>query len=68
MHIGKRINQRKLAKELGIHHVHLNAILKKRTRPSIPLALKIEKYTDGEIKARDLRPDIVDIIRQVVNL
>lgn len=53
------INQRRLAKELDIHHVYLNAILRGRARPSPDLALLIDIATKGAVtKEKLLWPDL----------
>lgn len=54
--------QKALARELCINHIHLNAVLRGRVKPSMKLAARIEHATGGKIKAVDLRPDIKDII------
>lgn len=42
------------AADLGISASYLYQILKKERRPSLELALKIEKYTQGEVSATEL--------------
>jgi|GEM_PF-2553286 DNA-binding transcriptional regulator YdaS (Cro superfamily) len=58
-------NQKKLAEELGVNHIHLNAVLNGRVKPSINLALEIEKASGGKYRAVDLRPDIQTILDRV---
>jgi DNA-binding transcriptional regulator YdaS (Cro superfamily) len=43
-----------LARELGLHPVHLCAIKKGRRRPSVDLAFKIERHTNGDVTLREL--------------
>jgi len=52
------IKQTDLAKEVGIHHVTLNAILRGRKQASVPLAILIEQKSGGAIKAADLRQEL----------
>lgn len=52
------MNQRELARRLGVNHVHLNAVLRGRKRPSPILARRIERETEGHIKAADLLPEV----------
>jgi DNA-binding transcriptional regulator YdaS (Cro superfamily) len=56
--IQRFMSQRELATALGVNHIHLNGVLTGRIRPSVFLALRIEKETGGAIKATKLRPDI----------
>ena len=39
------MNQRELARQLGITPQHLNAVLRGRCRPSLRLAVQIERLT-----------------------
>lgn len=59
------IKQKELAKKLGINHIHLNAVIRGRVKPSIDLAFKIEEASNGKFKAIDLRPDIRNIADKV---
>lgn len=63
----KRGYQVELAKKIGVTAIYLNSILHGRRKPSIELALKIEKESGGKIKATDLRPGIKDIVNSVLN-
>lgn len=45
---------KKFAADLGISTSYLYQLLKNERRPSIGLALKIERYTQGEISVADL--------------
>jgi len=58
----KETTQKDLANELGIHHVHLNGILKGRVQASVLLAMRIEKGSKGKYKAVDMRPDIKEFL------
>jgi DNA-binding transcriptional regulator YdaS (Cro superfamily) len=60
--------QKKLAEAIGISPIYLNAVLRGRRGSSIPLALKIEELSKGKYKAVDLRPDLKDIVKKVINL
>lgn len=42
------------AGELGISTSYLYQLLKKERKPSLALAIKIEKYTNGEVTAAEL--------------
>lgn len=50
----KHGEQTKLATLIGIHPVHLNAILCGRRRPSARMAMRIQEGSGGLIKAWDL--------------
>lgn len=60
-----KVKQKELAKKLGINHIHLNAVVRGRVKPSIDLAFKIEEMSGGLYKAIDLRPDIQKILDKV---
>lgn len=47
-------NQTEFAKEIEIHPVYLNAIIRHRRRPSPELALRIEQATDGAVTRMEL--------------
>ena len=68
MDLLKNINQAELAKRINKSKTWLNMVSRGRVKATIPLALKIEEATDGEIKAVDLRPDLIEIVRKVSNL
>lgn len=59
------VKQKELAERLGINHIHLNAVIKGRVKPSIDLAIRIEEKSHGQYKAVDLRPDIREIAAKV---
>ena len=68
----KAESQKDFAKRLGVHPVYLNAILSKSDRknkrlPSIELAIRIERESDGQYKATDLRPDLKGIVNDIMN-
>jgi transcriptional regulator with XRE-family HTH domain len=48
----------KHAKRLNIHPTYLDAILKGRQKPSIDLAIRIEKEYKGKVRAASLRPEL----------
>ena len=45
---------KKCAADLGISTSYLYQILKKERKPSLALAIKIEKYTNGEVSIANL--------------
>ena len=45
------INREDLAKQLGVNRRHLDHLAREDRRPSLELAIKIERLTDGEISA-----------------
>jgi len=47
-------SQRSFSFKLGIHWRHLSHILKGTRHPSVKLAFKIEKLTNGEVSALEL--------------
>lgn len=49
-----RIKKSHFAKELGIAPGHFYAILGKRRRPSVKLAIKIEAMTGGKVKKEEV--------------
>lgn len=59
--IETKITQRKLATLLGITYQHLNAVLRKRTSPSVSLAIKIEKMSRGQYRAVELKPELKQV-------
>ena len=50
----------KLSKKLGVHHATVSKWLYGRLGIPIKHAIRIEKLTKGQIKARDLRPDVYE--------
>jgi DNA-binding transcriptional regulator YdaS (Cro superfamily) len=58
---GSKIKQVELAKKLNITPAHLNSVFRGRLRPSILLALAIERETGGLIKAVSLRKELEQI-------
>jgi hypothetical protein len=49
-----KITLMEAAYKLGIHYNHLAVICRGTTYPSRKLAERIEHYTDGAVKARDI--------------
>jgi DNA-binding transcriptional regulator YdaS (Cro superfamily) len=43
---------------LGITKTWLSLLINGSKKPSAKLAIAIEKYTDGVVKRKDLRPDL----------
>ncbi len=58
------MTQKELARRLGIHYKYLNRILN-GFRPSVDLAIRIEKESEGQYKAKQLRPDLSKIHRKI---
>ena len=50
--------KKEMAEFLGITPTWLGLILKNKKQPSAVLAKRIEKATQGLVKAKDLRPDL----------
>jgi len=48
------ISQRQFAVDLGVHWQHLNGVVNGSRHPSVKLAFKIEKLTNGEVSALEL--------------
>lgn len=49
--------KKEMAEYLGITQTWLGLLISKRRRPSVFLAKKIEKATQGLVTAKELRPD-----------
>ena len=47
-----------MASALGITKTWMSLIISERQKPSVELAISIEKYTKGKVKRKVLRPDI----------
>lgn len=47
-----------MAAALGITRTWMSLIISDREKPSVELAIAIEKYTKGKVKRKVLRPDI----------
>lgn len=52
------ITQTKAAKELKVHPNYIFKLVNGRSIPSESLAKRIEIYTNGKVKASDIRPTI----------
>ena len=48
------ISIKDMAEQIGCSRCHLNLIVNGKSSPGFPLAIKIEKYTNGEVKCMDL--------------
>lgn len=48
------ISFRKMAKDLKICHTSLFKYCSGTRRPRLPVAVKIEKYTDGQVTCKEL--------------
>jgi len=57
-------NYSKFAAKAGISLSHLSNIMSGKAKPSIKLAMKLEKESYGVIKAIRLRPEIKAIIKE----
>lgn len=49
-----RVSQTDLAKQLGVTKQYVHHLCHKKYRASPKLALEIEKFTEGEVKAEEL--------------
>jgi DNA-binding transcriptional regulator YdaS (Cro superfamily) len=52
--------KKEMAEYLGITPTWLGLLLRQARQPSAALAKKIEKATQGLVKAKELRPDLFD--------
>jgi len=52
---------KKFAADLGISASYLYQLLKKERKPSLELALKIERYTQGKVSVDELRKDGAEV-------
>jgi DNA-binding transcriptional regulator YdaS (Cro superfamily) len=52
-----------MARALGISKTWLSLIINGRKHPSAYLSKEIEKYTNGEVKREELRPDLFGHIK-----
>ena len=52
--------KKEMADYLGITQTWMGLLIAKKRKPSPELAKKIQKATQGLVKAKDLRPDIFD--------
>jgi len=65
----KRGFKRKLAKETGVSPQLISMIFKRKKFARLPLAVKIEKLTNGEIKVEDLvRDDVREALEEYLKL
>lgn len=59
----ERKTLKELAKELHVDARYLGRIKNKHFRPSLRLALDIERLTEGKVTAKELREDIYDDLK-----
>lgn len=52
-----------LAKKLGISKTWMSLLISGREMPSASLSLMIEKFTNGKVKRKSLRPDLFGEIK-----
>jgi len=52
-----------MARALGISKTWLSLIINGKKNPSAYLSKEIEKYTNGEVKREELRPDLFGHIK-----
>jgi DNA-binding transcriptional regulator YdaS (Cro superfamily) len=52
---------KKFAADLGISASYLYQLLRKERKPSLELALKIERYTQGKVSVDELRKEGVEV-------
>lgn len=55
------MKQKDVAKELRVTKEHLNSVLKKRTKPSVKLAIEIERIMG--IRVEELIPEIQELFK-----
>jgi plasmid maintenance system antidote protein VapI len=53
-----KIKYYEAAKALGITNVYISKLFNGERRASVPLAIRIEKYTNGEVLRQFIRPDL----------
>lgn len=58
-----RGSQVALARQLGVSKTWMSQIVTGRQMPSAGLALMIEKFTNGKVKRKTLRPDLFGDIK-----
>jgi DNA-binding XRE family transcriptional regulator len=63
--VTRGVSQITVAKDLGISATHLNRILSSRYRPSWPLIVKINDWSDGIVNLDDWRSVFQDLPRGV---
>lgn len=62
-----KLSQAKFAKEVGIHRNHLHWIVHGKGNPSLPLALRICKASNGEVGIVDLISDHAEFALELEN-
>jgi DNA-binding transcriptional regulator YdaS (Cro superfamily) len=50
-----------MAQFLGITMTYMSLLIHNKRRPSLPMALSIERATQGLVTTKDLRPDLVSV-------
>ena len=57
------LTQEALASEIGLNHpASVSALETGKDAPSLEMALRIEVFSKGEVRAADLRPDLAELI------
>ena len=51
-----------MAKYLGITITYMSLMIHGKRRPSMPMALSIERATQGLVTIKDLRPDLLLVV------
>ena len=59
---GRELTQASAAAELGLRSSGFFSRIENGEPPSLELALRIQKWSGGEVRAADLRPDLADLI------
>ncbi len=59
--VRNRISVKKMSEDLMYGRTHLSLIMNGKSFPSARLARDIERYTNGEITVKDLRPETQEI-------
>jgi transcriptional regulator with XRE-family HTH domain len=60
------LSQKQVAEALGIEaESMISMIERERRKPTLRLALKIQRWSNGEVKAAELCPDAADLVDQL---
>ena len=62
------MKQKTIAEKIGVHPVYLNSVIAGRRKPSLSLAIAIERASEGKYRAVSFRPDLTEIYREMSDL
>ena len=63
------VTKYRLAKKVGVTPTHIIEITNRKTYASLPLALKIEKASNGLLKVEDIvRPEVAEALKEYLKL